>query len=108
MPGYRIVSAIAVLLCYFFLPVFVSDSEAGWGDFMDSGQSLGGSTSNAVALGDVDGDGDIDVFVANYDEPNKVWSYFYCYADIDADDDVDDQDLAVFADEQGHSNCESY
>jgi len=40
-------------------------AEAGFppGGFIDSGQLLG--LGNAIALGDVDGDGDLDAFVAN-------------------------------------------
>jgi len=42
--------------------------------FIDSGQSLGSSNSYGVQLGDVDGDGDLDAFVANYHhEANRVW-----------------------------------
>jgi len=49
--------------------------DGGSGHFTDSLQSLGNFTSTAVAMGDVDGDSDLDAFVANsYDgEPNKVW-----------------------------------
>jgi hypothetical protein len=35
------------------------------GIFMDSGQSLGSSHSYSVALGDLNGDGDLDAFVVN-------------------------------------------
>ncbi|MDJ0669100.1 MAG: FG-GAP-like repeat-containing protein [Desulfobacterales bacterium] len=45
----------------------------GSGVFTDSGQRLGECESRSVALGDVDGDGDLDAFVANIDCANLVW-----------------------------------
>ncbi|MDC3260227.1 FG-GAP-like repeat-containing protein, partial [bacterium] len=45
----------------------------GSGNFIDSGQSMGGSDSYGISLADIDGDGDIDAFVANNSQPNKVW-----------------------------------
>jgi len=76
--------------------------------FTDSGQSLGASNSYIGSLGDVDGDGDLDAFVANRYQANKVWinegngnftdsgqslgssgSYGASLGDIDDDGDLD-------------------
>ena len=45
----------------------------GSGTFTDSGQRLGFDSTNQVALGDMDGDGDLDAFFANLKLPNEVW-----------------------------------
>ncbi|MFV2070298.1 MAG: FG-GAP-like repeat-containing protein, partial [Pirellulales bacterium] len=45
----------------------------GFGRFVDTGQRLGSGNSMAVALDDLDGDGDVDALVANYDGVNRVW-----------------------------------
>ena len=49
-------------------------AEATSDVFVDSGQELGiTSSSYDVALGDLDGDTDLDAFVANYLDGNEVW-----------------------------------
>ena len=47
----------------------------GNGNFTNSGQELGNSGSRSVALGDLDGDGDIDAMFANnsFTDPNTLW-----------------------------------
>ena len=44
----------------------------GHGNFIDSGQRLGLAHSTDVALGDMDGDSDLDAFITNQ-EDNQVW-----------------------------------
>jgi WD40 repeat protein len=45
----------------------------GQGSFSDSGLRLGNGLSYGVDLGDLDGDGELDAFVANNSPPNVVW-----------------------------------
>jgi hypothetical protein len=52
---------------------FVVKTPSGYADFSDSGQLLGDSGSEGGAIGDLDGDGDLDAVLANYGGANSVW-----------------------------------
>jgi hypothetical protein len=45
----------------------------GEGQFTDSGQRLNKTMGAEFGVGDLDTDGDLDVFVSNFDLPNEVW-----------------------------------
>ena len=53
---------------------YSSASESSDGEFSDTGQALGNAPSLGLALGDVDGDFDLDAFVTNNTpDPSSVW-----------------------------------
>ena len=56
-----------------WIPVTLSLIRSHLRGFSNNGQSLGNSNNFSIALGDVDDDGDLDAFVANHNQPNKVW-----------------------------------
>ena len=45
----------------------------GTGRFTDSGQRLGSTFFGWPVLGDLTGDGSLDVFISNFTQPNQVW-----------------------------------
>jgi hypothetical protein len=74
--------------------------------FSDTGQALGEANSKNATLGDVDTDGDLDVFIANSDTVSQLWlndgkgyftahiihysSYLFVgFEDVDSDGDLD-------------------
>jgi hypothetical protein len=65
-------SASEVPVCDASDRVWLNDGTA---HFVDSGQRMGRSYGQAVALGDLDGDGDLDAFVGNayFERPDEVW-----------------------------------
>ena len=42
-------------------------------EFTNSGQTLGNDNTETVALGDLDGDGDLDALIVNSSQDNTVW-----------------------------------
>jgi len=64
-------AAAGVAIALDLAPRFLVDG--GTGTFSDSGQVLGTGFTNDVALGDVDGDGDVDAFVANSEGPTLLF-----------------------------------
>jgi TolB protein len=50
--------------------LFLNDGHA---QFIDSGQRLNETSGAEISTGDLDLDGDLDVFIANMDLPNEVW-----------------------------------
>jgi hypothetical protein len=107
-------SAVVMAACVVGLRPPPGPVVANNGIFTDSGQRLGNSDSRDVALGDLDGDGDLDAFIANAgvgsntNQPNKVWlndgngsftdsgqslgtsnSWGVALGDLDGDDDLD-------------------
>ena len=70
-----LISIFTFLLSYW---VPIRNASAQDGVYIDSNQDLGNLDSSGVALGDVDGDGDLDAFIANGawlagGQANKVW-----------------------------------
>jgi hypothetical protein len=102
---------IGLAIPFFYLiscMVFVSVSLGGMGFFTDSGQSLGSSYSYGVALGDLDGDGDLDAFVANANsQANKVYENVkVCRCDLNEDGRCDMLDWLLFGEDWGETGCE--
>lgn len=72
----------------------------GSGTFRDSEQTLGDSETTTVALGDLDGDGDLDALVANRDNINFVPAEIFFNADTDLAVDITNATSSVKEDQQ--------
>jgi len=88
---------------------FVEVPNITYAQFFNTGQALGNYASASVSLADLDGDNDLDAFVANWNQPNRVWlndgngnfsdsnqelggnagSAVVCLGDLDSDGDID-------------------
>ncbi len=69
----RLTTGVALLILLSIWFVAPTVAIAGDANFIDSGQTIGSSASFGIALGDLDGDGDLDAFVTNYNQANKIW-----------------------------------
>lgn len=68
----QIVSGVVGGTAVFMLLFLGQAALLAGGLYSNSGQSLGGDNTYDVALGDVDGDNDLDAFAANFTN-NRVW-----------------------------------
>ena len=66
------IPGLPVLIAGSFCCMSLASSEEPV-SFKDSGQKLGDTMSFSVALGDLDGDGDLDAWIANLGAPDTVW-----------------------------------
>ncbi|WP_094673819.1 FG-GAP-like repeat-containing protein [Hydrocoleum sp. CS-953] len=104
---FQVVVAVVMAVAMFVVPIQTVYATPTI-QFTESGQALGNSNSTDVSLGDVDADGDLDAFVTNFGQPNKVWlndgkdnftdsqqalgnsySHGMSLGDVDADGDLD-------------------
>jgi hypothetical protein len=74
LPTTMVVLVVLLTLAFLLVPLRAPAQAIS---FVDSGQVLGDQVSNDVALGDVDGDGDLDALVANTGFPtvgaSRLW-----------------------------------
>ncbi|MBN2399637.1 MAG: VCBS repeat-containing protein [Candidatus Aminicenantes bacterium] len=67
------ITMAVMTLCVLVMPIQPRGSKNNGVEFTKSSQALGDTRTFGIAIGDVDMDGDNDVFMSNYIAPSRLW-----------------------------------